>query len=399
MPELKKSLHSKTRKSLSQIGRSAIRQFDQEVSSIPGILKLTLGEPDLDTPDHIKDALISAVQQNQSHYAAAAGNIELRTAISNYLKKVNKIKYNPNSEIIVTVGATEAIYSSMTSLLESGDGVIIPTPAFPLYSAVAIVNDAVPIEVDTSNTDFVLTPDVLEDALQHNPNTKMVVLNYPTNPTGVTYSRQQLAALAKVLKKYSVFVLVDEIYCELNFGAEHASITEFIPDQTILINGVSKSYAMTGYRVGYLAAPKQVVTNILKLHGFAVTTVPTTIMVAATEAIEHGDADIIRMKQIYSKRRDYIVTEFKKMGFSLASPQGAFYLFAKIPDGFPQNSRTFAVDLAQNGKLALVPGVVFGPGGEGYVRLSYAASMDHLKEAVSRMHTYLNNWRKNNESN
>lgn len=389
MPELAPFLQNKTRPEISTIGRSAIRQFDQQISDIPGILKLTLGEPDLDTPDHIKRVMINAINNNASHYAPSAGLLKLRQAISKYLEKVTNIQYQPDDEILVTIGATEAIFASMATILSAGDEVIIPTPVFPLYTAIANAIGANAIEVDTSETGFVLTAESLKQTLNQHPNAKMLVLNYPTNPTGATYSAAQLQELASVIKQTQLFVMADEIYCELCYTTKHHSVAELLPDRTIVINGISKSYAMTGYRIGYLAGPSALIKDILKLHGFMVTTAPTSVMEGATEALLHGQNDIVEMREKYRIRRDYLVPELTKLGFKIANPDGAFYLFAKIPASLNQDSTTFALELARKGKLAIIPGGVFGAGGEGYIRFSYAASMPNLHEAVRRLTKFI----------
>lgn len=385
MPELDSVLQNQTRPALSVISRSAIRQFDQQVSDIPGILKLTLGEPDLNTPEHVKQVLINAITNNASHYAPSAGLLRLRQAVSKYLLNSTNIRYNPASEILITIGATEAIFATMQTILSVGDEVIIPTPTFPLYMAIAKAIDATVIEIDTSDTDFVLTADALKQALQAHPNAKMLVLNYPTNPTGATYSKSKLTELAQVIQNSKLFVLADEIYGELSYDNKHYSIAELLPSRTILINGISKSYAMTGYRIGFLAAPATLTSNILKLHGFMVTTAPTSIMEGAIEALLHGQDDVAKMCEQYRLRRDYLVKELNQLNFQVRSPAGTFYLFAKIPINLIQNSNQLALQIAHQAKLAVIPGKVFGAGGEGYLRFSYAASMSNLHEAVRRL--------------
>lgn len=389
MPELATILQNKTRPEISSIGRSAIRQFDQEISDIPGILKLTLGEPDLNTPDHIKRIMINAINNNESHYAPSAGLPKLRHAVSKYLEDSTMVKYDPRSEVLITIGATEAIYATMQTILSAGDEVIIPTPVFPLYTAVATTIGARPIEVDTSATNFLLTPNILKEVLKRHPSAKMVILNYPTNPTGATYSQSQLRQLSSVIQDSQLFVMADEIYSELCYGNPHFSIASLLPERTVIINGISKSYAMTGYRIGYLAGPAPLIKDILKLHGFMVTTAPTSIMEGATEALLRGQKDIISMRKKYQIRRDYLIPELQKLGFRTSNAEGAFYLFAKIPDFLTQDSTAFALQLARKGKLAIIPGAVFGPGGEGYIRFSYAASMTNLHEAVQRLTKFI----------
>lgn len=388
MPELEAQLTGMTRPVFDQIVPSAIRQFDNQIKDIPGILKLTLGEPDFNAPDHVKQATIDAINQNRSHYAPAAGLPELREAISTYLTKLNQVTYDPQTEILVTVGATEAIAAAMGTVLGAGDEVIIPTPIFPLYITTAQIDGATPVLVDTSVDDYVLTPARLTTTLAVHPRAKMLVLNYPTNPTGVTYTDSQLQALAAVIRKHKLLVLADEIYCELAYDQPHVSISTLLPERTIVINGVSKTFAMTGYRVGYLAAPAALTQQIAKLHGALVTAAPTPMMAAATDALQHGVADTAAMKDQYHERRDFLVQALNQLGFTTAQPNGAFYVFAKIPADEEQDDRAFALKVAQQAKVAVVPGSCFGPGGEGHVRLSYAADMDKLQEAVKRLAAY-----------
>ncbi|ANK58988.1 aminotransferase class I/II-fold pyridoxal phosphate-dependent enzyme [Loigolactobacillus backii] len=368
---------------------SSILKFNQDISKIPGILKLTLGEPDFTTPEHIKAAGVSAIEQNDSHYTNSAGKIEVRQATANYLATKYNVHYDPASEILVTAGTTEAIFSALTTIVSKGDEVLIPTPIFPLYIPDTTVNQGVPVFMDTSANHFVLSPELLATTLKDHPRAKVLVLNYPTNPTGVTYRRKDLEALAKVLRQYNVFVLCDEIYSELTYGEPHVSMAELLPEQTILLNGVSKSHAMTGWRIGVLAAPAAIAQEIGKVHQFAITSATTVAQDAALEAFKNGLNDGQEMKQAYEKRRDYLFTALQAIGFECVKPEGAFYLFVKIPASLPQDSFKCCYELAQEAKVALIPGASFGGGGEGYVRISYAASLTDLKEAVKRLKNYL----------
>lgn len=389
MPKLEPELAGLVRASFEQVVPSAIRKFDSQVSSIPDILKLTLGEPDFNAPEHVKQATIDAINNNASHYGPAAGLPELRRAIADYLAKLNHVDYDPDTEILTTIGATEAISAAMGTILGAGDEVLVPTPIFPLYMAVAQLNGAIPVMINTAADGYVLTPERLKKALAAHPFAKMVVLNYPTNPTGVTYTREELQVLADVIRQHKLLVLADEIYCELAYDHEHVSMAEFLPERTIVINGVSKSFAMTGYRIGYLAAPAALTAQIAKLHGALVTAAPTPMMAAAVEALTNGDADIAEMKQAYHTRRDYLVQALNTLGFETAAPNGAFYVFAKIPDAVDQDDYAYALQLAEKAHLAVIPGSFFGPGGEGYLRLSYAASQTVLETAVARLSQFI----------
>ena len=383
------SLTHHMNRAIAGIQPSDILAFNAEIANIPGIVRLTLGEPDFNTPEHVKQAAIRSIENNESHYAPSNGTPALRQAAANFLATKYDLHYDPATEVIVTAGATEGIYTALTSILNPGDEVLIPTPIFPLYIAVAQVNGAVPVFMDTSADGFVLTPEKLKATLAAHPKTKAVVLNFPSNPTGVTYRAADLQALAAVLADQPVFVLSDEIYSELTYGATHVSIAQYLPDQTILLNGVSKSHAMTGWRIGLMCAPKAITAQLGKIHQFTITSTTTNAQAAATEALAHGLDDGQQMKQEYQSRRDYLVAALDQIGFKSAKPEGAFYLFSKIPAGLPQDSMAFCRELAHEARVALIPGSSFGPGGEGYVRISYAASMADLKTAVERMTAYV----------
>lgn len=392
MPVAKQTLLSGLNHNLARVQPSAIRAFDNEVSAIPGILKLTLGEPDFNVPEHIKQAAVKSILENDSHYAASNGTLAVRQAATHFLKDRYDVTYDAESEIIVTVGATEAIYTVLTSLLNKGDKVILPTPIFPLYIPITLVGGGEPVFVDTSSNDFVLSPEMLKEAIKtHGESIKAIVLNFPSNPTGVTYSAQEIQALADVLRDTNIVIISDEIYSELTYETTHVSMAKYLPEQTIILNGVSKSHAMTGYRIGFLAAPAELVTKFSLIHQFTITTANNTAMAAAAEALgtENGRQDTLTMKAAYQERRDFVYQTMTNLGFKIPKPAGAFYIFAKIPAGYHQNDVEFARDLAFKNKLAVVPGSAFGPGGEGYIRLSYAASLATLQEAMSRLSDYL----------
>lgn len=374
---------------IAAIQPSDILAFNAEIANIPGIVRLTLGEPDFNTPEHVKQAAIESIEADESHYAPSNGTLALRTAAAEFLAAKYDVHYDPASEVIITAGATGGIYTALTSILNPGDEVLIPTPIFPLYIAIVKLSGATPVFMDTSDNGFVLSPDQLQTTLAAHPKMKAVVLNFPSNPTGVTYRHDDLKALAAVLADQPIFVLSDEIYSELTYGEPHESIANYLPTQTILLNGVSKSHAMTGWRIGIMCAPKAITAQLGKIHQFTVTSTTTNAQAAATEALKNGLDDAQVMKREYQERRDYLYDALNDLGFQSAKPEGAFYLFSKIPAGLPQNSMAFCRELAHEARVALIPGSSFGPGGEGYVRISYAASMADLKTAVTRLRTYV----------
>ena len=378
-------------KSLAKIEVSLIRQFDQSISSIPGILRLTLGEPDFTTPDHVKEAAKAAIDANESHYTGMSGLLALRQAASQFVNEKYKLSYDPETEILVTIGATEALSATLTAILEEGDKVLLPAPAYPGYEPIVNLIGAEVVEIDTTENDFVLTPEMLEKAILEQGNKlKAVILNYPANPTGVAYSREQIAALADVLKKYDIFVVCDEVYSELTYTKQpHVSIAEFLPNQTIVINGLSKSHAMTGWRLGFIFAPAIFTAQLIKSHQYLVTAANTMAQFAGVEALRAGKDDAEPMKREYIERRDYILEKMTELGFKIIRPNGAFYIFAKIPAGYNQDSFAFLKDFAYKRAVAFIPGAAFGRYGEGYVRLSYAASMDTIKEAMKRLKEYM----------
>ncbi|MGF2385239.1 aminotransferase class I/II-fold pyridoxal phosphate-dependent enzyme [Lentilactobacillus otakiensis] len=360
---------------------SAMRKFDHDISVDPKIIKLTLGEPNFNVPDHIKQAAIDAINDNKSHYPYYWGYQELRDAASKYYH--DKFGYDyPADQIVVTVGATEAVAVTVKTLFKPGDAVIIPTPAYPLYDASTTLNELNTLLVDTSDDDFILTPAKVQKAIDDHPdlNVKGLILTDPNNPTGVAYSKEQIAALAPVLKKNGIWVISDEIYGELTYGQKHYSISEYLPDQTIIINGLSKSHAMTGYRLGFIFGPSGFVDEIAKVHQFTVTAAASIVQYAAIEALEHGQDDSKPMLQEYEKRRDFVAKEMTEAGFDVVHPGGAFYVFAKIPVGLHMDSWAFVKTLAKEYHIGLMPGDPFGD--NEYVRISYAASDEALAAAM-----------------
>ena len=378
-------------KQLDKIQVSLIRQFDQAISEIPGVLRLTLGEPDFTTPDHVKEAAKRAIDQDQSYYTGMSGLLTLRQAASDFVKEKYQLDYNPENEILVTIGATEALSATLTAILEEGDKVLLPAPAYPGYEPIVNLVGAEIVEIDTTENGYVLTPEMLEKAiLEQGDKLKAVILNYPANPTGITYSREQLEALAVVLRKYEIFVVCDEVYSELTYtGETHVSLGTMLRDQAIIINGLSKSHAMTGWRLGFIFAPANFTAQLIKSHQYLVTAANTMAQHAAVEALTAGKNDAEPMKKEYIQRRDYIIDKMTDLGFEIIKPDGAFYIFAKIPAGYNQDSFAFLKDFAQKKAVAFIPGAAFGQYGEGYVRLSYAASMETIREAMKRLEEYM----------
>lgn len=385
-------LSKRFNKQVYKIAVSTIRQFDEQVSGIEGIIKLTLGEPDFNTPEHVKKAAHDAIDNNFSHYSGMAGLTDVREAAAFFMKEKYEVSYAPTTEVLVTVGATEAISASLLAILEPGDKVLMPAPIYPGYEPIITLAQAEPVYLDTRLNQFVLTPERIQQAMEeHGDQVKAIILNYPSNPTGVTYTREEVAAIAAVLANYEIFVISDEIYSELTYDAPHVSIATFIPEQTIVINGLSKSHAMTGWRVGFIFAPQSLTSEIIKVHQYLVTAASTISQKAAVRALVEGMNDAAVMKEEYRKRRDYVYEKMTANGFEVARPNGAFYIFAKIPEGYEQDSMKFCVSLAQQEAVAIIPGIAFGKEGEGYVRISYAADMSTLERAMAGITRYMKN--------
>lgn len=392
MPTTKKEILNRLNNNFAKLTPGGIREFDYQVSAIPGIIKLTLGEPDFNVPAAMKQAAIDSINANDSHYAPGNGTLALRQAIAHFMQDRYELEYDPENEIAVTVGATEGIFASLSTIINPGDEIIIPTPTFPFYIAVTKILGGIPIEVDTSSDDFVLTPARLQSVLEEHPNAKGLVLNYPSNPTGVTYTQDQIKALANTVKSTNLIVIADEIYSELVYGATHTSIANYIPEQTLILNGASKSHAMTGYRIGFIAGPQELMKSVSAIHAMLVTAASNPAMAAAVAAFgtDEGKTATQEMKDAYEQRRDFVVNNLQKLGFELINPQGAFYVFVKIPEQYGNDDLKFATDLANEGKVAVIPGSFFGAGGQGYVRISYATSMENLTGALDNIASFIN---------
>lgn len=374
-------------KTIVEIKPSGIRKYFDIVSEMndPDVISLGVGEPDFETPWHIRDEGIYSLEKGRTFYTANAGLLELREEINRYLKRRFDLSYDAKNEILVTVGGSEAIDIALRAMVDPGDEVIIPQPSYVSYEPCAILAGAKPVIIELKNENqFRLTAQELEEAITEK--TKVLILPFPNNPTGAIMERSDLEEIAKVIEKHDIFVLSDEIYSELCYSEKHVSIAN-IPgmlERTILINGFSKSYAMTGWRLGYACGPKQIVEQMYKIHQFCIMCAPTTSQYAAIDALKNGDADVAMMRDSYNQRRRYLVNAFKEMGLECFEPFGAFYMFPCVKQ-FGMTSDEFASKLLHEEKLAVVPGNAFGDSGEGFLRISYAYSLEKLKVAMGRL--------------
>lgn len=382
--------------SVINIKPSGIRKFFDIVSEMKDAISLGVGEPDFDTPWHIREEGIYALERGKTFYTSNAGLKDLRFEISQYLKRHFELNYNPENEILVTVGGSEAIDIGLRAVINPGDEVIIPQPSYVSYEPCAILAGAKPVIIDLkAENEFRLTADELLSAITDK--TKVLILPYPNNPTGAIMEREDLEKIAKIVKEKDILVMSDEIYSELTYKGKHVSIAELdgMKERTILINGFSKSYAMTGWRLGYACAPKELIQQMTKIHQFAIMCAPTTSQYAAVEALKTGDEDVIKMRQAYNQRRRFLMDAFKKMGLSCFEPYGAFYVFPCIKE-FGMTSEEFATKFLQEEKVALVPGTAFGDCGEGFLRISYAYSLENLKIAIGRLEHFISRLRSEN---
>lgn len=370
---------------------STIRYFFNMVNEVEGAISLCIGEPDFTTPSHINQAAVQALADGHTFYTPNAGLYQLRQEISNYLNNRYQLAYKPESEIIVTIGASQAIDVVIRTLIEAGDEVLIPQPSFVAYGPCTILSGGKPVYVPTYLEDnFVLKPDVLEKYIT--PRSKLLILPYPNNPTGAVMTKEQLKEIATIVKKYDLLVAADEIYSELTYGIEHTAFANIAEmwERTVTINGFSKSYAMTGWRLGYVAAPEKLAEQILKVHQYNVACAATMSQYAAIEAMKNGDIDIVAMRTQYDKRRKFLLKSLTEIGLKCFEPKGAFYAFPSIKET-GLSSEEFAKRLLWEGKVAVVPGSAFGENGQGFVRLSYATSMKNLEEAVKRIRDFIKN--------
>jgi len=369
---------------------SGIRKFFDIVSEMKDAISLGVGEPDFVTPWHIRNEAIYSLEKGRTYYTSNAGLLELRRELSLYMERRINVSYDPANEVIVTVGGSEAIDLCIRALVNPGDEVLVPEPSFVCYKPCAIMAGAKAVPLVTKNENkFKLTKEELLAAIT--PKTKLLVLPYPNNPTGGIMTKEDLEDIASVLRDKDIFVLSDEIYGELTYGREHISIASLpgMRERTVLVNGFSKSYAMTGWRLGWAAAPKEIMQQMVKIHQYAIMCAPTASQYAAIEAVKNGDEDIARMREQYNYRRKVIVDGFNKMGLSCFEPEGAFYVFPSI-QSTGLTSDAFAEKLLRSEKIAVVPGTAFGDSGEGFIRCSYAYSIANINEALERIDRFVN---------
>lgn len=368
---------------------SGIRKFFDIVSEMKDAISLGVGEPDFDTPWHIRDEGIYALERGRTFYTSNAGLKELRQEICNYLKRKQGIQYEWDKEVVITVGGSEAIDIGLRAMINPGDEVIIPQPSYVSYEPCAILAGAKPVIINLkAENEFRLTAQELEEAITDK--TKVVILPFPNNPTGAIMEQKDLEAIAEVIIRHDIFVMSDEIYSELTYKEKHVSIASLpgMQERTILINGFSKAYAMTGWRLGYACGPHAIIQQMTKIHQFAIMCAPTTSQYAAVEALKNGDGDVEEMKISYNQRRRYLMNAFQEMGLECFEPFGAFYVFPCIKE-FGMTSEEFANAFLEAEKVAAVPGTAFGDSGEGFLRISYAYSLDTLREAMTRLNRFV----------
>ncbi|MBO4686078.1 MAG: aminotransferase class I/II-fold pyridoxal phosphate-dependent enzyme [Lachnospiraceae bacterium] len=375
--------------SVVEIKPSGIRKFFDIVQEMKGAISLGVGEPDFATPWHIREEGIYALEKARTHYTSNAGLVELRNEINTYLTRRYGVSYDPKHEILVTVGGSEAIDLAIRAMVCPGDEVIIPQPCYVSYEPCVILTQGVPVVIPLQEkNEFRLTAQELRDAITEK--TKLLVLPFPNNPTGAIMTKEDLEAIAEVCIEKDIYVVSDEIYSELTYGTKHVSVASIpgMRERTILINGFSKGHAMTGWRLGYACGPEEIIQQMTKIHQFAIMCAPTTSQYAAVDALKNGDEDVAMMRDAYDKRRRYVLHELRDMGLTCFEPYGAFYVFPCIKE-FGMSSEDFATKLLQEEKVAIVPGTAFGDSGEGFLRISYAYSLENLKEALGRLRRFV----------
>ncbi len=376
-------------KKVVDIKPSGIRKFFDIVLETEGAISLGVGEPDFDTPWHIRDEGIYSLEKGRTFYTSNSGLKELRTEVSEYIKRSQGVSYDPVKEVFITVGGSEAIDLAMRAMVDPGDEVLIPQPSYVSYEPCAILADAVPviIELKEENQFRLTAEEILEKVTDK---TKILVLPFPNNPTGAIMEKSDLEEIAKVVLEKDLYVISDEIYGELTYSGKHVSIVSLpgMKERTILINGFSKAYAMTGWRLGYACGPEEIMAQMVKIHQFAIMCAPTTSQYAAVEALRNGDQDVKQMREQYNHRRRYLLSEFERIGLPCFEPFGAFYVFPCIKK-FGMSSDEFCTRLLKEEKLAVVPGTAFGDCGEGYIRISYAYSLENLKAAMERFERFI----------
>ena len=376
-------------KKIQEIEPSGIRKFFDIVSEMPDAVSLGVGEPDFDTPWHIREEGIYSLERGRTFYTSNKGIAELRQEIAAYMKRKFNLLYDAETEVLLTVGGSEAIDGALRTMLDDGDEVLLPQPSFVSYEPCILLAHGVPVIIPLNEQDsFKLTRRQLEEAVTDK--TKILIMPFPNNPTGAVMTGDELREIADFVLEHDLYVISDEIYSELTYGGSHVSIASFpgLLDRTIVINGFSKSYAMTGWRLGYACGPKVILEQMLKLHQFAIMCAPTTSQYAAVEALRNGDDDVNMMREEYDRRRRFLLKAFERMGIQCFEPRGAFYVFPCIKE-FGMTSDEFAERLLREEKVAVVPGTAFGDSGEGYLRISYAYSIDDLKAALGRLENFI----------
>lgn len=372
-----------------QVKPSGIRKFFDIVSEMKDAISLGVGEPDFDTPWHIRDEGIYSLEKGKTFYTSNAGLKELKVEITKYIERTQNVSYDADHEVIVTVGGSEAIDLALRAMINPGEEVLIPQPSYVSYEPCAIMADAVPVIIELKEeNEFRLTADELRNAITEK--TKILVLPFPNNPTGAIMEKEDLEEIAEIIREKDIFVISDEIYAELTYKGKHVSIVSLpgMKERTVLINGFSKSYAMTGWRLGYACAPKEIMEQMIKIHQFAIMCAPTTSQYAAVEALRNGDDDVASMRESYNQRRRFLMHTFKEMGLKCFEPYGAFYVFPCIKE-FGMTSDEFAERLLAEEKVAVVPGTAFGDCGEGFLRISYAYSLENLKIALEKIDHFI----------
>ena len=376
-------------KKVSDMKSSGIRKFFDIVSEMPDAISLGVGEPDFDTPWHVRDEGIYSLERGKTFYTSNSGLMELRTEICKFTRTHYGVSYDPASDVIITVGGSEAIDIGLRAMLEDGDEVVIPEPSYVSYVPCTIMAGGVPVVVSLKEeNEFRLTAGELESVIT--PKTKILILPFPNNPTGAIMEKSDLEGIAKLCIEHDIYVLSDEIYAALTYKGDHVSIASLpgMRERTILINGFSKAYAMTGWRLGYACGPSAIISQMTKIHQYCIMCAPTTSQYAAVEALRHGDRDVEDMRNAYNERRRFLLHEFRRMGLQCFEPYGAFYVFPSIKE-FGMTSDDFCTSLLKAKKVAVVPGTAFGDCGEGFVRISYAYSIDNLKEALGRIEEFI----------
>ena len=376
-------------KKVLDIKPSGIRRFFDIASQISGCISLGVGEPDFDTPWHICEEGIYSLERGRTYYTSNAGLFELRQEICAFMKRKYDLEYNWKTDVLVTVGGSEAVDAALRAMIEPGDEVIIPTPCYVSYEPCALLAGGVVKTIELKNeNEFRLTAEELEAAIT--PKSKILVINYPNNPTGAIMERKDLEKIARVIIKHDLVVISDEIYAELSYDEKHVSIADIpgMKERTIVINGFSKAYSMTGWRLGFACGPKEIISQMTKIHQFCIMCAPTTSQYAAVEALKNGDNDILTMREAYNERRRYLIYRLKEMNLPCFTPKGAFYVFPDIRK-FGMTSEQFCLELLNDQKVVVVPGDAFGQSGEGFIRISYAYSLEDLKKALNRVEEFI----------